>query len=301
MCCETRPVSSTCPHSGSAALQASVYLTRLILVTAHGFTTASALTTTGTSSYTSSTSHSASSSTIGSSTIVRASFSSVSHAPTDAQLDFSNIDPTISDECNILAPALCRVVNADAFTLFLACWVTLQLVWVTMLLFVQFLQVSRAMTTYENMFGMDHKSIASLNSAFTSTGAPLDPRQNPPPGAASHGDAAGGHGHAHGHKHKGFLKQWGQLLGVDAFMKTATGPKNQRKRKNPYSGGCLTNCRDFWCDPAPVFGRRETGAAVLAGHAVNYTEMYERPTLMEITGARGRRTGGYEAVAGEEV
>lgn len=215
--------------------------------------------------------------------------------------DFSNIDPTVSDQCNILAPSLCRVVNADAFTLFLSAWVTLQLVWVTMLLFVQFLQVSRAMTTFENMFGLDHKSIASLNSAFTSTGAPLDPSQNPPPGAASQADAPGGHGHAHGHKHKGFLKQWGQLLGVDAFMKTATGPKNKRKRKNPYSGGCLSNCKDFWCDPAPVFGRRETGAAVLGGQPVNYTEMYESPSLMDITGGRGRRTGGYQPVAREEV
>ena len=49
-----------------------------------------------------------------------------------------------------------------------------------MLLFVQFLQVSRAMTTYENMFGIDNRSAASLTSAFTSTGAPLDPSQPAP-------------------------------------------------------------------------------------------------------------------------
>lgn len=167
-----------------------------------------------------------------------------------------------------------------------------------MLLFVQFVQVSRAMTTYENMFGVDHKGAGSLNSAFTSTGAPLDPAQHPPSGAA---ESSGGHGHRHGHKHgQGFLKQWGKLLGVDAFIETATGrgaatgKGAKRRRGNPYSRGCLTNCKDFWCDPAPLFGKRESGTAVLDGHTVNYTDMYESP-VMEL--GRGRRRDGYEAVA----
>jgi hypothetical protein len=176
-----------------------------------------------------------------------------------------------------------------------------------MLLFVQFVQVMRAMTTYENMFGVDHHLAASLNTAFTSTGAPLDPSRVPPSGAP----APAGHGH-HGHKHgQGFLKQWGKLLGVDAFIETATGRgaatsqgggRGGRRSKggaNPYSRGCVTNCKDFWCDPAPVFGRRETGMAVLGGHVVNYTDMYEKPTGMSMP-SRGRRTGGYEEVAAEE-
>jgi palmitoyltransferase len=50
-----------------------------------------------------------------------------------------------------------------------------------------------------------------------------------------------------------------------------------------------------------VFGRRETGAAVLGGQAVNYTEMYVSPARMDGLGGGGRRRGGYEAVAGEEV
>jgi len=188
-----------------------------------------------------------------------------------------------------------------------------------MLLFVQFVQVSRAMTTYENMFGIDHHSAASLTSAFTSTGAALDPSLHPPSGSdgSASGAAAGGHGHRHGHG-QGWLKQWSKLLGVDAFIETAAGrgaatagsKAGKRKRGsggNPYSRGCLTNCKDFWCDPSPVFGQRtETGAAVLGGRPVNYMEMYESPSLMEVqqqSRRLGRSGGGqqYEAVAGEEV
>ncbi|KAK3369325.1 hypothetical protein B0T24DRAFT_359067 [Lasiosphaeria ovina] len=215
-----------------------------------------------------------------------------------------------SEECNILSPSLCRVVNADAHSLLLAMWASLQLTWVSMLLFVQFIQVTRAMTTYENMFGVGNNASASLNSAFTSTGAPLDPSQLPPSGSAAQPDAGGhGHGHGHGghgHKHGGMFKQWSRLLGVDAFVETATGrgaatnKNNKRRRSNPYSRGCLTNCKDFWCDPAPLLGKRETGAAILDGQPVNYTELYESPTMMD-SAPRGRRSGGYEAVADEEV
>ncbi|GAB1320031.1 palmitoyltransferase akr1 [Madurella fahalii] len=215
-----------------------------------------------------------------------------------------------ADECNVLSPSLCRIINADAYTLLLAIWASLQLTWVSMLLFVQFVQVSRATTTYESMFGVNHRSAASLASAFTSTGAPLDPSHNPPPtGSDAPGD---GNRHGHGHRHGGFLKHWARLLGVDTFIETARGRAaatngvgvggKHRRNRNPFSRGCVANCRDFWCDPAPVFGRRETGAAVLGGRPVNYTEMYESPAVMEILRGGGptRRAGGYEAVAGEE-
>lgn len=162
------------------------------------------------------------------------------------------------------------------------------------------------MTTYENMFGIDSQSVASLTSAFTSTGAPLDPTQLPPSGSAARPDGGPGHRHGHGHKHGGFLKSWGRLLGVDAFIATATDGgkdgKKKKNKKNPYSKGCLTNCKDFWCDPAPVFGARENGAAVLGGAPVNYTDMYERPGIMEVMGVtRGRGRERYTAVpAGDD-
>lgn len=173
-----------------------------------------------------------------------------------------------------------------------------------MLLFVQFIQVSRAMTTFENMYGIQD---GAPTSAFTSTGTPLDPAQAAlaaPDGSVAPG-AAGGHKHAH---RGGFLKQWARLLGVEPFLETVRGRgaatggnarSARRRKRNPYSRGVVANCRDFWCDPAPVFGRRDNGAAVLGGEPINYAAMYESPSLMEMT--RGRRRGGYEAVAAEEV
>jgi palmitoyltransferase ZDHHC13/17 len=228
--------------------------------------------------------------------------------------------PTASDQCNLLSAEWCRFVNADTFTLLLAMWATLQLTWVTMLLFVQFVQVSRAMTTYENMFGVDRHGAGSLASSFTSTGVALgDAAMHPPSGSAAQPDAGvdphAGHAHGPGgHKHGsgGFLKTWSRLLGVDAFVETAMGrgaavgnTNKKRRRRNPYSHGLVANCKDFWCDPAPVFGRRENGAAALDGAVVNYTEMYETPTGMDAmrprSGGGARRGGGYEAVAAEEV
>jgi palmitoyltransferase ZDHHC13/17 len=197
----------------------------------------------------------------------------------------------------MLSPGLCRLINTDAYTLILAIWISIQLLWVTMLLFVQFVQVSRAMTTYENMFGVQD---GSATSAFTSTGTPLDPNH-----PSLRVPAAGGNAHGHAHRHKGgWLKQWARILGVDPFIETVRGRgaatgKNKRKKKNPYSRGCTTNCRDFWCDPAPMFGQRENGSAVLGGDPVNYTAVYEAPSMMEI--GRGRRAGGYEPVASDDV
>ncbi|KAF7560435.1 hypothetical protein G7046_g3720 [Stylonectria norvegica] len=207
---------------------------------------------------------------------------------------FTNLSPNASEICNFLSPDLCKIINADSYTAFLAAWITLQLLWVTMLLFTQFFQVSRAMTTFENMYGIHDGTITS---AFTSTGTPLDPNH---PSLSAPAAQAG-----HNHKHKGgMLKQWSRLLGVDPFIETITGrgaasKTNKRKNKNPYSRGCVANCKDFWCDPAPVFGQRENGSAVIGGERISYTAMYESPPLMQLTGRRGR--GGYEAVGTEDV
>lgn len=111
--------------------------------------------------------------------------------------------------------------------------------------------------------------------------------------------------HAPGHHHHaGCLAQWKKILGVDTFVDTAKeaygGNKNRsRQARNPFSNGCLGNCKDFWCDPAPIFGKRENGSALLGGQTVDYTSMYESPRL-----AMRRRGGGgeaYEAVAAEDT
>lgn len=107
------------------------------------------------------------------------------------------------------------------------------------------------------------------------------------------------HGPGHHHHKTGCFAQWKKILGVDTFVETALDYKNNgnrpRRNRNPFSNGCLGNCKDFWCDPAPVFGKRENGSAMLGGQIVDYTAMYETPRLMTT-----RRGGGYESVAGDE-
>ena len=78
------------------------------------------------------------------------------------------------------------------------------------------------------------------------------------------------------------------------LLKPRTGRRNRRV-ENPFSRGVVTNCKDFWCDPAPFFGRRETGHGMLGGVVVDYTKMYENPTRMRL----GRDEGGvYSGIVG---
>lgn len=203
------------------------------------------------------------------------------------------MDEKVSDECNILAPSLCRLVNFDPYTIVLMMWAALQLTWVTMLLFVQLVQISRAMTTYENMRGSHHGHGHE--------------------GASTSGMAAAGHGpntavasldsHGHNHHHKGgWFDQWKKILGVDTFVETAIGDKSQSRTRNPFSRGIVRNCKDFLCDSAPVFGNRENGAAMLDGQVVNYTSMYEAPSRMTTRTRRGEDSGGaYESVAADDA
>lgn len=207
---------------------------------------------------------------------------------------------------------MCRVANSDAFTLVIVGWGALQLTWVTMLLFVQLVQVSRAMTTYENMMGAHHghdsKAAEAITSALT-TGttsraeAQLGPDGlGPNPALPPHGH---GHGH-HGHHHRqGCFAQWKKILGVDTFVETAlhgsSGTRNRSRRpRNPFSAGCVQNCKDFWCDPSPVFGRRENGEAALGGAVVNYTMMYENPRIMNMRAGAGDTAGMYQSVAADD-
>ncbi|EDN93069.1 hypothetical protein SS1G_08934 [Sclerotinia sclerotiorum 1980 UF-70] len=214
-------------------------------------------------------------------------------------------------ECNILSPSLCGIVNSDSYTLVLVLWAILQLTWVTMLLFVQLIQISRAMTTWENMRGTHSggKASQAITNALTTgatsrSGSQIGNTGLGPDPALPPTHAPGGHGHHHAHK-AGCFAQWKKILGVDTFVETAfhgyEGSKNRRRApQNPFSRGCVRNCKDFWCDPAPVFGKRENGAAMLGGQVINYTKMYETPSRMEMR--RGGDDGGaYESVAADEA
>ncbi len=96
------------------------------------------------------------------------------------------------------------------------------------------------------------------------------------------------------------------MLGLDTFFNIAFngyhGSKKQaRQPKNPFSRGVITNCKDFWCDSAPIFGRRENGAAKLGGGVVNYTRMYETPPRMRIRRGRGEGGETYQSLAADDA
>ncbi|KAL8806758.1 MAG: hypothetical protein Q9182_001156 [Xanthomendoza sp. 2 TL-2023] len=215
------------------------------------------------------------------------------------------LPPPAESQCNLLSEELCSLVLRDPFTVTLGIWCTLQLTWMVMLFIVQSVQIARAMTTYESMHGHAQGSSAAsevLTSALTAgttslSGASLtNTGTGPDPAISSDPES-----HANPHK-VGFLAQWKKLLGLDTFVATAMGRSGRRKRGNPFSRGIITNCKDFWFDPAPYFGRRENGLAMLNGDVINYTTMYDTPPRIRTRRARGdQQIGTYQSVDTEDA
>ncbi|KAF2835208.1 palmitoyltransferas-like protein akr1 [Patellaria atrata CBS 101060] len=203
--------------------------------------------------------------------------------------------------CNILSPELCAAVSKDPFTLVLALWASLQLVWVTILLIVQLLQIARAITTFEVMRGHthDHRFADTVTSFVTTGSSSAEGGQLTGSGA---GPNAGG---TAVHKKPNGWEIWKRLLGLDTFMATAihgsnTAAVQARQRGNPYTRGIIGNCRDFWCDPSPIFKARENGSAMIGGESVNYTRLYEPPPR-QVRRRRGDAGMRYEAVNSDEA
>ncbi|PLB42410.1 Palmitoyltransferase akr1 [Aspergillus candidus] len=213
--------------------------------------------------------------------------------------NYINVLPSPAEAtCSVINEKLCSYVLRDTFTLILVLWVCIQLVWVTMLCAVQLVQIARNQTTYENMRGhsidRSYPSSRAFASAMTAGTTSFDAA-----GLSSNGQGPNPMlGSSHRQRRHGCLQQWSSLLGVDAFFATARDGLRDRVRtgrpKNPFSRGVVTNCRDFWCDSTPYFGRREPGVAMLGGETINYNRMYESPSQMY-------SGGGYRSVAGEEV
>jgi len=189
------------------------------------------------------------------------------------------------NECNILRSDLCEIFNKDPFTIVLLIWTSLQFIWATMLLFVQFVQIARATTTYESMKGHEHGHGAgdALTSFVTTGSTSMDDAQvtnasaGPTPGPP--------HQHPPRQKKESCWTQWKRLLGLDTFIMTAlhgsrAGEAQRQTRSNPFSRGVMSNCKDFWCEPGSVFGEKENGEALLDGERVNYTRLYEPPPMM---------------------
>ena len=116
--------------------------------------------------------------------------------------------------------------------------------------------------------------------------------------------------HAHNHEHDRCWARTVKLLGLDAFVHTAQdgiettrkGRGRRARNRNPFSRGCIQNCKDFWCDSKPVFVTGLNGSAVrfggeatLGGEVVDYFTLYEVPR-MEMSGGRERGRGGYRSV-----
>ena len=173
-----------------------------------------------------------------------------------------------------------------------------------MLLFVQIIQIARAQTTFESMQGRMPNSIASeaITATLTSGTTSMSGAQVGPSGLGPN-PALGRERSQARAKGVGCFSQWVKLLGLDTFMVTAKGGIKTRQRGNPYSRGLVTNCKDFWCDPAPYFGRRENGAAMLDGDVINYTKIYEAPPRMKLNRSLQEGGGGtmYHSVSNEEA
>jgi hypothetical protein len=203
---------------------------------------------------------------------------------------FSTLPAPQNPTCNILSSDLCSFVLRDTYTVALTVWAILQLIWVTMLIVVQSIQIAKNMTTFENMKSHSHSdhahpalplhrhNIAAQPTASTAAAATTSTAMRKP-------DTC--------------LKKWTRTIGLDVFLATASdarkGKLQENTRSNPFSRGVIGNCRDFWCDPAPIFGKRHNGDGYLGGEVVDYTRLYEAPLRM-------RRVGGmrYEGVAAEE-
>ncbi|KEF59550.1 uncharacterized protein A1O9_04394 [Exophiala aquamarina CBS 119918] len=207
-------------------------------------------------------------------------------------------DDAIS-KCNILTPSLCSFVLRDPWTVALTFWACLQLVWVTMLIVVQSVQISKNQTTFENMKRHEH--------SHGSHGAPLLPQhrhqitQGASTATTSLNDTAAASTRLNPipRRPDGCLTRWKKLIGLDAFLATASDASHgnlQSRRSNPYSRGLIGNCRDFWFDPAPIFGNRNNGEGFLGGEVVDYAHLYEVPLRLR-RGAGGMQ---YASVAGDE-
>jgi len=207
-----------------------------------------------------------------------------------------------ADTCNLLGPELCAEFNKDPFTVLTTMWAALQLTWPTMLVCVQLIQIARALTTRENMKGHDHFSaVAEVVTAAAVAGTTsLEGAQVE--STAADGSTSAPSRSVHNHPRKeGLWQQWKTLLGLDTFLATAMyGSRAEevmvQQRQNPWTRGVSANCSDFFCDPAPVFGKRQTGQGLLAGQPIDWTATYEVPPREPML----VRRGGYEAVGADE-
>lgn len=202
--------------------------------------------------------------------------------------------------CNILTGSLCTMALGDSWTIALSIWSFLQLVWVVMLIVVQSVQIAKNQTTWENMKRHQdpESSVSHLpihNARPTTLGANTELQ------SLNDTAAAATRLQPRPRKPDGCLTKWMKLLGLDTFLATASDATSGKlqTRGNPFSRGVVRNCKDFWLDPAPLFGKRHNGESFLDGEVVDYTKMYDTP----VRNRAGRRQDRmvYSSVANDDA
>lgn len=197
-------------------------------------------------------------------------------------------EPNIG-RCILLADAFCRPIYANPFVLYIALWAALQLTWTTLLVFVQFMQVARGITTDEAKAWHATGHFGHDSALPTSTSRASD--------AESGLRAAARRPHRHG-----LISNLTRLFGVDQFIATTqNGLQNGvRKDVNPYNRGVRKNCIDFWHGERNIFLLSQDGTAFQNGQRIDYYYASEMP-LTKPNEARMSNTAtneSYERVAG---
>ncbi|KAF7497937.1 hypothetical protein DV113_004011 [Geotrichum candidum] len=168
---------------------------------------------------------------------------------------------------------LCHASEVDSYGVILGGWVSLQMIWVVFLAFVQLVQVSRAITTNEasNL----HKYGFMGADDFSSL--PPDHASNP-----NNTDTA----HAHNHAKRRWWTPVFKLLGIDQFISTAQDTmasrqiRQQWRATNPADHGYYRNCVDFWFPQGDVniLKALPEGTAAMGDVTVNYYTLWDFPS-----------------------
>lgn len=187
-----------------------------------------------------------------------------------------------SETCTGSFTYFCEGFQIDSFGMIICFWVFIQLIWVFFLLFVQLVQVSRAITTNE----------ASNLHRFGFMGA--DDFSSLP---ADHSSNSNNVSHAHTHSHA--KKRWWtplfRLLGIDQFISTAQDTMASKRLRdnwrasNPADHGIYRNCMDFWFPNKimNVYKAEPGGRASLGNVTVDYYSLWDFPA---------QRNGNYEQI-----
>lgn len=204
-----------------------------------------------------------------------------------------------STTCNLLPPYLCSYALRDTWTITLSIWTLIQMVWLSMLVVVQSIQIAKNITTYENMKRHDHGSHHGHSHLPLHNARPTTLGGDPNSTSLNDTAAAATRIHPATRSPDGMCTKLKKTLGIDVFFATASDASagKIKDRTNPFSRGVFGNCKDFWCDPAPILRKRRPGESYLAGEVIDYYSLYERPSILKRTGAGNMR---YQQIATEE-